>query len=187
VTSTPRRPSYVKKLAKQIPDEKKATRILHGLQLEKTALADYAIAIIGAELVNGALEARLLGCFRQLDEKTERPAIFSYEKNGPLADFSARIKIAYALKLFGSQTRDDLESIGHIRNLFAHHPDVHSFSVPEIAKECDGLHIISTLTILEGGTSRDPRSRYISAAIAIAGRLRSQLLRGLRNVFPPLP
>jgi DNA-binding MltR family transcriptional regulator len=118
-----------------------------------------------------------------LDEKTEVPDLFSYERNGPLSDLSDRIKVAYALSVFGPETRDDLNSIRHIRNLFAHHPEQHSFSEPEIVKECANLHIVETLTIAHGVDRRDPRSRYIGASTTIASRLRSGLLRSLHHVF----
>jgi DNA-binding MltR family transcriptional regulator len=182
MTSRPRRQSHIKKLAKQIPDAKKIGRILSRLEMEDSILADYAIAMIGAELLNGALEAALHGRFRKLDEKTEVPELFSYEQNGPLADLGSRIKVAYAMNLFGPETRDDLNSIRRIRNLFAHHPEQHSFWEPEIAEECRHLHIVNTLTIAHGVDRRDPRSRYIGACTTIAGRLRDELLGGLRHV-----
>jgi hypothetical protein len=40
--------------------------------------------------------------------------------DAPLATFSAKIRLAYALSIFGSSTRDDLDTIREIRNAFAH-------------------------------------------------------------------
>jgi DNA-binding MltR family transcriptional regulator len=180
MTSRSRRPSHVKKLAKDVPDPARIGRILARLDSEDSHLADYAIAMIGAELLSGALQAAIVGRFRKFDTDDEIKELF--ENRGPLADLSSRIKLAYALDLFGPETRDDLDSIRRIRNLFAHRPEQHSFREPPIAADCKRLHIVSTLTIAHGVDRRDPRSMYSGAATTIASRLRDGLLRGLRYI-----
>ena len=177
MASRPRRSNYVKKLAKEIPDEKKMRALLATLGADGSQLADYAVALIGSTLIEGALETAIIARFRPLDQD-ERRALFSFEKNGPLADLAARIKIAYALEIFGPETRDDLESIRRIRNEFAHHLAVLSFATPEIAAQCKEPHVVDTLEFSRLDP-RGPRNRYIYCAATIARKLRRDLSFGL--------
>jgi DNA-binding MltR family transcriptional regulator len=174
MASRPRRSNYIKKLAKEIPEDKQIKQILYKLDLEDTPLADYAIAMIGATLVAGALEAAILAICRPLDQE-ERSRLFSFEQRGPLADLGARIQTAYALKLVGPVTRDDLNSINLIRNAFAHHPVLRMFAEPSIANQCNELSFVKTLTLAETGGLPDARSRYAASCRTIASRLKREI------------
>lgn len=75
----------------------------------------------------------------------------------PLADFSSRIKVIYGLGLITKEIKTDLETIGRIRNQFAHNFDIASFDDKSINKLCENLKTItqkqgndSVLKILEG-------------------------------------
>jgi hypothetical protein len=170
----------LKKLAQEIPPMGEVRKLLLALEMENTPLSDYAIALIGASLVERTLQASIEARFIRLTEDEQR-RLFSYEHRGPLADFSARIKIGYAMGAFGPNTRDDLEHIRHIRNLFAHAPSVMRFSIPEIAEACE-FAIIKKLRIAEGGSPEDARSAYSAACMAIARRLHIAITDDRLNV-----
>jgi len=98
----------------------------------------------------------------------EEKRLFNYEFNGPIADFSARIRIGYAMYLFGRETRDDLETIRTIRNLFAHHHEIITFNTDEIKDACGGLLIIKRKYPSALRESKGARGFYITACREIA-------------------
>jgi Mannitol repressor len=175
--STPKK--RLKKLANAIPSVKQTHAVMLALEPQQNTFGDYAIAIIGSGLVEKALEAVILTRFINL-EPDERNGIFNYEGNGPLSDLSAKIKIAYALGLFGPKTRDDLEYIRTIRNSFAHSLNLLRFETEEVAEVCALLNTPSTIKfadrlLLAVANMDAPRGRYIVTTLALAGRLQGTL------------
>jgi hypothetical protein len=154
-------PSPIKRLralAAQIPDDHITRDFMEGLGESGSSLTDRSISIIGAAIVEKALEVSLLARLTPL-KPAERDALFNYDKNGPLSDFSARTKMAFALGIVGPKTRDDLEHIRHIRNAFAHSIVHIDFTTDEISTICAQLNIYNTLTFLTGWKS-NPRHLY---------------------------
>jgi hypothetical protein len=103
----------LKALAKEIPDD---SRIRGQLRLieDRHLGADYAIAIIGASLIERALETAIVARFVPLDTKAGkalRKWLFSFQQKGPLADLGARSRFGLALGLYGERTFQDLEKI----------------------------------------------------------------------------
>ena len=68
-------------------------RLIENQSLE----SDYAIAIVGASLIERALEVAILSRFVPMS-KTDRGRLFEFEQ--PLGSFSARIRIGAALGLY---------------------------------------------------------------------------------------
>jgi len=173
--------SRLRALGAEIKSEYIADASIEVLLNQKTFLADTALVLLAATRIEGALEVAILAKMRPLNS-TERKGLFEYTHNGPLCDFDARIKIAYALGVFGSKTRDDLFAIKAVRNHFAH-PKAHwSLDHKEIAAICDSLHIHGTITIL--GTNLDrstPRGRFMAACQTISSRLKFNI----ENLAPP--
>jgi hypothetical protein len=62
-----------------------------------------------------------------------------FENRGALQDFSARIKVTFALKLIGSGAYLDLCALRDIRNAFAHSADAFEFEREDLAALCAGL------------------------------------------------
>jgi hypothetical protein len=60
---------------------------------------------------------------------------------GILSTFSARIDFGFAIGLFGSMTRNDLNQIKFVRNEFAHEISPLSFDVQKISEACNKLRI----------------------------------------------
>lgn len=140
---------------------------------------DRTAAIAGAALVEFALEKAILLCLRPL-RKTEREGLF--EGTAPLATFSAKIRIAYALGIYGTQERHDLTTINAIRNAFAHSVHELTFRSRRVRAKLYGMHKLQ----LEAGQKRDrpvdARSDYLGVTRTFW--LELTLLAGPRVVGP---
>ena len=71
-----------------------------------------------------------------------RPMLFE-EEAAPLRDFAAKIRMGYALGLFGEETKKNLDIIRAIRNVFAHAAHPVNFSTVEISNACALLTVPS--------------------------------------------
>jgi hypothetical protein len=160
---------------------------LRGIENRHTG-SDYAVAIIGSSIVERALEVALLSRFVPLN-KDEVDRLFSYDTNGPLANFGARSRMGVALGLFGGATFEDLEKIRNIRNLFAHATTLHKFSDQAIAEVCRGFRVLDFIFRDDIDVNYTPsgKDNYVTVCLAIAGRLRSRLENASEDegiVFP---
>src|ERR1700730_13214666 len=93
-TRTPKQ--RLTELANAIPSDTAIHATMIALDSQQDSFADYAIAVVGAGLIEKALEVVILTRFVALNSD-ERGSIFDYIKQGPLCDLSSRIKISYAL------------------------------------------------------------------------------------------
>ncbi len=169
----------LKVLANAIPSGTSTHSLMLALEPQQHAFGDYAIAIIGSGLIEKALEAVILTRLIGLT-KEERRGLFDFEANGPLSDLSARIRIAYALGIFGPQTRNDLEHVRTIRNSFAHSMNMLRFETPEVADICALLHTPKTIKqmdrmLLALSEADTPRRRFIETVLILAGRLKGTI------------
>lgn len=96
-----------------------------------------AEALIGASILEDVLKTNILLRFRNGLSNNEIASLF--ENDAPLASFSARINMAYALSIIGEKTRADLNCIRDIRNAFAHSRTTLAFEMPEISDACKTL------------------------------------------------
>jgi hypothetical protein len=96
---------------------------------------DRAAAVILAAQVENTLRAAILS--RMVLEEREEARLFGPDM--PLGTFSAKIKIGFALGVYGPETRTDLDTIREIRNAFAHARKPIKFNTPEIAAACARL------------------------------------------------
>jgi hypothetical protein len=94
------------------------------------------ILIVGAALEQ-ALEIALATHF-VLDE-VSITRLFDDDSSGPLSNFAAKIKIAFALGIFDKPIKEELDLIRHIRNSFAHSKETLTFLSPEIVNACGQL------------------------------------------------
>ena len=79
-------------------------------------VAPAAVLVISSRL-DKALKEALLTRMRPLDKRLEASL---FENYGPLATFSVKIDIAYALSIFDADMHHNLSVIRRIRNIFAH-------------------------------------------------------------------
>jgi DNA-binding MltR family transcriptional regulator len=165
--------SRLKKLAAEIPNDKESRAVLQELEAQANPLSDYAIALIGASLLEKALEVALLARFVPLS-KDERARLF--QPTGPLGGLAAASQLAYAIGVFGSKTRADIEHVRAIRNAFAHGRRTLSFETREIVEICRLLRIPDVVTIAESAADRrTPRGRYIETSVTLSECLKSSL------------
>jgi hypothetical protein len=100
------------------------------LEIQLVQLAERgepAHVLLTAAVIEEWLERLLLSQMRELSNGLAKK-IFG----GPLNAFSAKIDVAYALKLIEEDTWSDLKAIKNIRNAFAHTSDFLHFHSPDV-------------------------------------------------------
>jgi hypothetical protein len=133
-----------------------------------------AIILLSATLTELALETALKHVLRP-GKETE--TLFDFE--APLGTFSGKIKLCFAMKLFGTKTLHDFELIRHLRNGFAHTRHPLDFNTPQIAGVCKHLMLpdeqigfmpskipsayLARATKEEAGDLAHPKTRYVTA------------------------
>ena len=121
--------------------------------------SDRGAAIIGAAIVEDVLTECLQ--LRLILNNTLKERLFSYEKNGPLSNFSAKIDVAYSVGLVTASVRNNLHLIRRIRNRFAHKVEAKEFSDADIAASC------ATLDLSFQPREKSPRRRFMSACLDV--------------------
>lgn len=137
---------------------------------------DRVAAITCAAWLDDTLSAAIATRFINLG-KEWKERVFD-NQNAPLSTFSGKIVIGYALALFGSQTRADLDIIRWVRNQFAHHAQPVSFDRADISEKClkiktsrddDARGFLKPLTDADA-----PKEHYLRASLRIGGQLLNQ-------------
>jgi DNA-binding MltR family transcriptional regulator len=156
--------SSLKKLLKKLPTSEDIDKAL----AEITTDGPRGAIIIGATLLEDALRVVIRRHMVPL-KKEEADQLFT--STAPLATFSAKIKLAYALGIIGPKTRDDLDDIRELRNAFAHGKMVLKFETPEITETIKALNCLATL----GKWSLTPRLLYRGAVRLLLLHLTSKI------------
>jgi len=165
--------SRLKQLAKMIPSDNDVVSVISSLLSQDTPFADYATAVISVSLLERCIKNAMLGRF--VDLSTDEESRLFVGEEAPLGSFSARIKVGYAIYLFGPKTRDELETIRAIRNFFAHSHSPVSFADKDVNAECMKLaerkHLFARFDgkKLPGG----PRVRFARACVGISQQVLS--------------
>lgn len=150
---------------------------------------DRVVAIVCGALLERALENGIATRLRVLKRNRYKEI---FDTGGVLIGFQAKIRMAYALNLFGEATYAELNLIREIRNVFAHAAHGVRFSTPRIARHCSKLKLpqakpLPIIYILLGWLDahapkhevlaiKPPdtaRSRYIYATVLLEGLLGS--------------
>lgn len=125
---------------------------------------DRTTAIVGsAYMEHGLKRVIIANCTSDSDGHEN---LFDDSRNGPLATFAARTKIAFAFGAIDAVLKADLDCIRHIRNAFAHTADHIEFTEPEIQAECAKLSQYERATSVEL-KGRKPRMSPPKAAFVI--------------------
>jgi hypothetical protein len=172
----------LKAFAKEIPDERETVALLRELeQRQRDHSGDRAAAILGGTIIENALRVTLLARFRP--DKEGHPSLFDGDRNAPLSTFAARIRLGYALRIFGPKTLSDLQCIKAVRNAFAHSLMTFDFAAPEIATVCDALVLWAKSTpIAGGGGASSAKEKYIRSASYITGALKRIALMSTKDI-----
>jgi hypothetical protein len=108
-----------------------------------------------------------------------------FTNNGPLRDFSARIKLAHALNLIGTAAYADFNILRDIRNAFAHSAHILSFDTPNVAGMCRRLWypVAPMINYGNSSTPTEPRDIFIRAVDMLSDGLNSSMLRKTPDPF----
>ena len=157
-----------RKLLDELPTKEAMQHTLSGA-LGKN---DQAAALTGAAYLDHALQLLLAAKFRPLT-KPEYQRMFASATNGILGTASAKIRLAYALRLINAQTYEDLLTINNIRNAFAHTLHDVDFRSPAIVEDCAKLKTFKPgiLTALQ----ETPKQRYFFTVVSIYAGLRGAI------------
>ena len=153
---------------------------LEALEKELYDGPDRAAAVVLGALAERAVEKLLRNHMRKngVDEL--------FKPSGLLGEFGAKIQLGYALNLFGSQTKKDLNIIRHLRNQFAHSRMPIEFTTPVVKRCCDeltypslaGIYVphdylnkVSTERLKDAANKSHPRTRYFISCNEIAQRI----------------
>jgi hypothetical protein len=86
-------------------------------------IADRATALVLGSILEQGVELSILShCvlgWNTPESDAEQKKLFGGSGEGSMG-FAVKTRMAYALGVFGPKTRDDIDIIRHIRNLFAH-------------------------------------------------------------------
>ncbi len=101
---------------------------------------DSECAIIGASYIDKCLSNIIFNRLRSIGEEFLLKQLFDYE-HGAFSTYSSRNKIVHSLKIIDDRTKNDIRSIGYIRNRFAHDYLAITFSDEEIKRYCCELKL----------------------------------------------
>lgn len=101
-----------------------------------------AVGVLQGAMVELALERAIKSTLRRDLTSGIEKSIFGFD--GVFGTFSAKIKFGYAVPLFGSITKHDLDIIRLMRNEFAHCRKPISFDLPVVRDICINLQIPET-------------------------------------------
>ena len=111
------------------------------------------IAILLASEIERFLELTTISYLSRTDEETVDLLV---DRDGPLASFCSKIRLAYALAIISPDERDDLEAVRQIRNAFAHTLRPISFKTEQVATLVNTLHTAKSWRAATTEEGREP-------------------------------
>jgi hypothetical protein len=134
-------PAYLRAFKKLVNTPPSATQ-LTTTEEEFYGESDRACGILLGAMVETALEGAIASVLRP-DLPTDM-AERLFEGEGIMSTFSAKINLGFALSIFGTTAKHDLELIKLMRNAFAHCRLPLTFQTPEVRAVCENLQIPDT-------------------------------------------
>lgn len=119
-------------LSRELPNEEEVAQLFSLMEYE----SDRGCALVAGSFVEAAVYLAVAA--RLVDDKDVLDQIFR-GPNAPAASFSAKIKLALGLGMFGPKTAERLSTIKDIRNAFAHALRPLDFSHPTVVAACQSL------------------------------------------------
>lgn len=96
---------------------------------------DRSAALVLGAILEQSLETAILTHCVEMSEG-DRTHLWGGGAEDAVISFSAKIRLGYALGIYGPNSKADLDNIRHIRNLFAHTKTLLRFSSSEIRGLC---------------------------------------------------
>lgn len=137
MTSDPRSVQSLRKLTSSYPDSVKLDDLLSDAIQDPNEMA--AVLMIGS-LLDSTLQKFILARFPRPPDDIKGDMFGS---GSPLREFSSKIKIGYAMGLYGPKTRKDLDSIREVRNNFAHTLQPINFETTEVINVCKRIKFLN--------------------------------------------
>ena len=162
MSSQPKSFLSLTKLAAQFPKEGPFFDILVDTITEKS---ERAAVLTVVSLLEGALQKSLATKFLP-DDRGKLKYLFG--SGAPLRDFSAKIKMGFALQFYGPDTQSDLDSIHEVRNSFAHTMSPIYFKTPEVAKVCKRITILDRGDPTGQMKNAPTQPRFMATAVCFA-------------------
>lgn len=131
---------------------------------------DRIIAISMAAYLDHLVEERAIAFLKNKDSETLDKLM---SERGPLGSFYSKIWMAFSLGAIDAATRDDLDHIRQIRNVFAHARTVVTFDTALVGKECRKLGVTRILgfsgaVAKEMNAEMTPRQYFIFSSISLS-------------------
>lgn len=129
---------------------------------------DRGAAILLATNVENALQGAILSMLRA--QRTKE----LFGANSALGAFANKVQMAYAMDIFGDETKQNLDIIRVVRNAFAHAKIPIKFETPQVKVACSYLAIPKLLTPVVMRKAQDDiqgRQRYQEVCNATAHNL----------------
>ena len=152
----------LKRLLKRVP----TSREVSDLAWELSSHTDDTVALSACSLLDHALRDAIASKFVELTS-AELNELFSEANGGALATLTSKIRLAYALGLFGPKTKSDLNILRIVRNAIAHAVPRPSFDTAEIEVECRRLQIIADADTVDAS----PREIFVAAATILISNI----------------
>ena len=133
--------------------------------------SDRAAAILVAAALEQYLRAMILLYLPNRDGDTSEKLLGN---GGALSSFYNNIHLAYAMGLIDTITKEDLNTIRNVRNVFAHAMGHVSFETLEIKQECERLKTTAEYKIPTLDTTQAAplnRQRYIAVSENITWKI----------------
>jgi DNA-binding MltR family transcriptional regulator len=137
----------LRKLSRRFPPPPEIKNILDALSKEE----DRTAAIVGASILESALERLMIKCFIHSDSDLLGQL---FQNRGPLSDFHSKIIVATAFGVISPNTAEELHTIKAIRNVFAHSRVPVSFATREVEREVKAFLMLVAMKNVEADQAR---------------------------------
>jgi DNA-binding MltR family transcriptional regulator len=104
-----------KKIMIDFPAPEELKDIITGLRESN----DHSSVLVATSIIENSLKSLITASFKNTEKKLMQ---YMFDNNGPLSSLWAKNMTAYALGLIEGGTRQEIDNIRLIRNLFAHSP-----------------------------------------------------------------
>jgi hypothetical protein len=131
---------------------------------------DRVVALVCGSLIERALEHGIASRLRVMRSKRHKEI---FDSGGVLIGLQSKIRMGYALNLYGDKTYAELDRIREIRNVFAHSAHAVRFATPRIARHCRKLVLA--------------QARPMPMIYVILGRLDIHASNREMDLLPPPP
>ncbi|WP_422097196.1 MltR family transcriptional regulator [Variovorax sp.] len=119
--------------------DREVDRRVNDLFGEMVSESDRGVILVGASAVDDVLKSLLLSKLARDEHVAKVAADPLFAGMGPLATFSSRIKLAYAMDLIPRWMFEDLERIRKVRNKAAHEVSAKTFESNEVVQMTSAL------------------------------------------------